>query len=70
MRLLLFFLLTIALLSTGSLHAAPVDICRADHQDLMPAMQVFEDPQANLSLEDVARLPDTHFNAADRKSVV
>ncbi|AUM68337.1 hybrid sensor histidine kinase/response regulator [Pseudomonas fluorescens] len=64
MRLLLFFLLTIALLSTGSLHAAPVDICRADHQDLMPAMQVFEDPQANLSLEDVARLPDTHFNAA------
>ncbi len=64
MRLLPFLLLTIALLSTGSLHAAPVDICRADHQDLMPAMQVFEDTQASLSLEDVAQLPDTHFNPA------
>ncbi len=30
----------------------------------MPAMQVFEDTQASLSLEDVAQLPDTHFNPA------
>ncbi|WP_460080171.1 hybrid sensor histidine kinase/response regulator [Pseudomonas sp. H3_H05] len=27
-------------------------------------MQVFEDTQASLSLEDVAQLPDTHFNPA------
>ncbi|MBC3373699.1 response regulator [Pseudomonas sp. SWRI92] len=64
MRLLQFVLLTITLLSTGLLHAAPVDICRADHLDLIPAIQVFEDSQANLSLEDVAQLPDTHFNPA------
>ncbi|AHL32335.1 histidine kinase [Pseudomonas brassicacearum] len=64
MRLLQFLLLAIALLSTGLLHAAPVDICRADHLDLMPAIQIFEDTQASLSLEDVARLPETRFNAA------
>ncbi|WP_339505011.1 hybrid sensor histidine kinase/response regulator [Pseudomonas sp. RL_105y_Pfl2_101] len=64
MRLLQFLLLTIALLSTGLLRAAPVDICRADHLDLMPAIQIFEDTQASLSLDDVAQLPETRFNAA------
>ena len=64
MRLLQFLLLAIALLSTGLLHAAPVDICRAEHLDLMPAMQIFEDTQARLSLEDVAQLPETRFNPA------
>ncbi|WP_223472528.1 MULTISPECIES: hybrid sensor histidine kinase/response regulator [unclassified Pseudomonas] len=64
MRLLQVLLLATALLSTGLLHAAPVDICRADHLDLMPAIQIFEDPQASLSLEDVAQLPETRFNPA------
>ena len=64
MRLLQVLLLTIALLSTGLLRAAPVDICRADHLDLMPAMQIFEDTQAGLSLEEVAQLPETRFNPA------
>ncbi|QGA48444.1 7TM-DISM domain-containing protein [Pseudomonas brassicacearum] len=64
MRLLQLLLLTIALLSTGLLRAAPVDICRADHLDLMPAITIFEDTQASLSLEDVAQLPETRFNAA------
>ncbi|WP_460097148.1 hybrid sensor histidine kinase/response regulator [Pseudomonas sp. S3_C01] len=61
MRLLQVLLLTIALLSTGLLRAAPVDICRADHLDLMPAMQIFEDTQASLSLEEVTQLPNTYF---------
>lgn len=64
MRLLQVLLLATAFLSTGLLHAAPVDICRADHLDLMPAIQIFEDPQASLSLEDVAQLPETRFNPA------
>ncbi|WP_058546882.1 7TM-DISM domain-containing protein [Pseudomonas fluorescens] len=64
MRLLQLLLLTIALLSTGLLRAAPVDICRADHLDLMPAITIFEDTQASLSLEDVAQLPETRFAAA------
>ena len=64
MRLLQFLVLTITLLSTGLLHAAPVDICRTEHLNLMPAIQIFEDPQARLSLEDVEHLPDTHFNPA------
>ncbi|MCQ6257389.1 7TM-DISM domain-containing protein [Pseudomonas sp. Q11] len=64
MRPLQFLLLTIALLSTGLLHAAPVDICRVDHLDLMPAMQILEDTQASLSLEEVAQLPDSRFNPA------
>lgn len=64
MRLLQFLVLTIALLSAGLLHAAPVELCRADRLDLMPAAQIFEDAQAHLSLEEVARLPDTHFNPA------
>ncbi|MBA1378217.1 hybrid sensor histidine kinase/response regulator [Pseudomonas brassicacearum] len=62
MRLLQFLLLTLALLSTGLVHAAPVDICRADHVDLMPAAQIFEDTQASLSLEQISRLPETSFN--------
>ncbi|WP_426386176.1 7TM-DISM domain-containing protein [Pseudomonas brassicacearum] len=64
MRLLQVLLLTIALLSTGLLRAAPVDICRADHLDLMPAIQIFEDTQASLSLEEVTQLPNTYFNHA------
>ncbi|ROM90158.1 MULTISPECIES: hybrid sensor histidine kinase/response regulator [Pseudomonas] len=64
MRLLQVLLLTIALLSTGLLRAAPVDICRADHLDLMPAMQIFEDTQASLSLEEVTQLPSTYFKHA------
>jgi len=64
MRLLQFLLLTITLLSTGLTHAAPVDICRADHLNLMPVAQIFEDTQARLSLEHVAQLPDTQFHAA------
>ncbi|CAH0310015.1 hybrid sensor histidine kinase/response regulator [Pseudomonas brassicacearum] len=64
MRLLQFLLLTITLLSTGLLRAAPVDICRADHLDLMPTIQIFEDTQGSLSLEDVEQLPDTRFDAA------
>ncbi len=64
MRLLQVLLLTIALLSTGLLRAAPVDICRADHLDLMPAMQIFEDTQASLSLEEVTQLPNTYFKHA------
>lgn len=64
MRLLQFLLLTIALLSTGLLHAAPVDICRADSLGLMPSAQIFEDAQASLSLAEVAQLPESGFNAA------
>ncbi|SCY92795.1 7TM-DISM domain-containing protein [Pseudomonas sp. NFACC37-1] len=64
MRLLQFLVLTIALLSAGLLHAAPVELCRADRLDLMPAAQIFEDAQARLSLEEVARLPDARFNPA------
>ncbi|MCL6700272.1 7TM-DISM domain-containing protein [Pseudomonas sp. T1.Ur] len=51
------------MLSTGLLRAAPVDICRVEHLDLMPAIQIFEDTQARLSLEEIAQLPETHFNA-------
>ncbi|WP_433861232.1 7TM-DISM domain-containing protein [Pseudomonas thivervalensis] len=57
-------MLTIVLLSTGLLHAAPVDICRADHLDLMPAIQIFEDTQARMNLEDVTQLPEERFNPA------
>lgn len=64
MRLLRFLALTIASLSAGLLHAAPVELCRAECLDLMPAAQIFEDTQARLSLEEVARLPDTRFNPA------
>ncbi|WP_431481907.1 7TM-DISM domain-containing protein [Pseudomonas thivervalensis] len=52
------------LLSTGLLHAAPVGICRADHLDLMPAIQIFEDTQARMNLEDVTQLPEERFNPA------
>ena len=64
MRLLQFLLLTITLLSTGLLHAAPVDICRADHLDLLPVAQIFEDTQARLSLQEVAQRPDADFKVA------
>ncbi|WP_434558567.1 ATP-binding protein [Pseudomonas sp. Z4-20] len=63
MRLLQFFLLTITLFSTGLLRAAPVDICRTDHLDLMPSAQIFEDAQAGLSRAEVAQLPESRFNA-------
>ncbi len=64
MRLLQLLMLTIVLLSTGLLHAAPVGICRADHLDLMPAIQIFEDTQARMNLEDVTQLPEERFNPA------
>ncbi|WP_434675347.1 7TM-DISM domain-containing protein [Pseudomonas sp. D3-10] len=64
MRLLQFLLLTITLLSTGLLRAAPVDICRADSLNLMSVVRILEDTQARLSLEEIARLPDTQFKAA------
>jgi len=64
MRLLQVLLLTMALLSAGPLHAAPVDICRAEHLDLMPAMQIVEDLPARLSVEEVAQLLDTQFKPA------
>ncbi|MHA6790740.1 7TM-DISM domain-containing protein [Pseudomonas bijieensis] len=64
MRLLQVLLLAMAMLSAGLLRAAPVDVCQADHLDLMPAINIFEDTQASLSLEQVAQLPDTQFNAA------
>lgn len=63
MRFLQFLLLTMAVLCAGSLRAAPVDICQAEQLDLMPAMQIFEDTQARLSLDDVARLPEARFDA-------
>ncbi|MDQ0654431.1 hybrid sensor histidine kinase/response regulator [Pseudomonas cedrina] len=62
MRLLQFLLLMMAVLSAGLLRAAPAEICQVEHLDLMPAMHIFEDPQARLSLEDVAQLPDARFN--------
>ncbi|UZE24715.1 response regulator [Pseudomonas sp. B21-056] len=64
MRLLRILVLALTLLSAGLLRAAPVDICQADPLDVMPAMQVFEDTQARLSLEDVAQLPEARFSAA------
>ncbi len=64
MRLLQVLLLTIALLSTGLAHAAPVDICRTDYLNLMPVAQIFEDTQAHLSLEQIAQRPDADFKAA------
>lgn len=64
MRLLQFLLLTITLLSTGLLRAEPVDICRADHLDLLPVAQIFEDTQARLSLQEVAQRPDADFKVA------
>lgn len=62
MRLLQFLLLTMAVLSAGLLRAAPVEICQAEHLKLMPAIHIFEDTQASLSLEDVAQLPEARFN--------
>ncbi|WP_411380292.1 hybrid sensor histidine kinase/response regulator [Pseudomonas sp. MPB26] len=62
MRLLQFLLLMMAVLSAGLLRAAPVEICQAEHLDLMPAIHIFEDAQARLSLEDVAQLPEARFN--------
>lgn len=62
MRLLQFLLLMMAVLSAGLLRAAPVEICQVEHLDLMPAIHIFEDPQARLSLEDVAQLPEARFN--------
>ncbi|CDF95805.1 MULTISPECIES: 7TM-DISM domain-containing protein [unclassified Pseudomonas] len=64
MGFLQILLLTMTLLSAGLLHAAPVDVCQAEQLDVMPAMQIFEDPQARLSLEDVAQLPDARFSVA------
>ncbi|MCE0461357.1 hybrid sensor histidine kinase/response regulator [Pseudomonas uvaldensis] len=64
MRLLQVLLLVTTLLAAGLLCAAPVDLCQADYQDLMPAMQIVEDAQARLSVEDVARLPEAQFHAA------
>jgi signal transduction histidine kinase/CheY-like chemotaxis protein len=64
MRLLQSLLLAMALLFSGLLRAAPVEVCQADYLDLMPAMQIFEDSQARLSLEEVSQLPATRFNAA------
>ena len=63
MRFLQFLLLAMAVLCAGSLRAAPVDICQAEQLDLVPAMQIFEDTQARLSLDDVARLPEARFDA-------
>lgn len=62
MRLLQFLLLMMAVLSAGLLRAAPVEICQVEHLDLMPAVHIFEDPQARLILEEVAQLPDARFN--------
>ncbi|MGK9419016.1 7TM-DISM domain-containing protein [Pseudomonas cedrina] len=62
MRLLQFLLLMMAVLSADLLRAAPVEICQVEHLDLMPAIHIFEDPQARLSLEDVAQLPEARFN--------
>ncbi|RMM39948.1 hybrid sensor histidine kinase/response regulator [Pseudomonas corrugata] len=64
MRGLQFLLLAMTLLSAGLLRAAPVDICQAEQLDVMPAMRIVEDPQARLSLEDIAQLPDARFNTA------
>ena len=64
MRLLQLLLLTIMMLSTGVLRAAPVDICRADHLDLLSVAEIFEDTQARLSLQEVAQRPDADFNVA------
>lgn len=64
MRGLQFLLLAMTLLSAGLLRAAPVDICQAEQLDVMPAMRIVEDPQARLSLEDIAQLPDERFNTA------
>ncbi|WP_104502838.1 hybrid sensor histidine kinase/response regulator [Pseudomonas orientalis] len=63
MRLLQFLLLTLALLSAGLLRAAPIDICQAEHLELMPTLRIFEDTQARLSVDDVARLPETRLAA-------
>ncbi|AZE83836.1 hypothetical protein C4J98_2423 [Pseudomonas orientalis] len=63
MRLLQLLLLTTALLFAGLLRAAPVDICQAGHLDLMPTLRIFEDTQARLSVDDVARLPEARFAA-------
>ncbi len=61
MRFLQCLLLTMALLFAGLLRAAPVDMCRAEHLDLMPTLHVFEDTQARLGVDDVARLPEARF---------
>ncbi|QBZ91810.1 hybrid sensor histidine kinase/response regulator [Pseudomonas viciae] len=64
MRLLQSLLLMIGLLVSGLLQAAPVEVCHADHLNLISATQIFEDPQARLSLEDVTQLPVASFNVA------
>jgi len=64
MRLLQLLLLTIVMLSTGVLRAAPVDNCRTDYLNLMPVVQIFEDTQARLSLQEVAQRPDADFKVA------
>lgn len=67
MRFLQFLLLAMTLVSAGLLRAAPVDVCQAEQLDVMPAMQILEDPQARLSLEEVAQLPDARFSTATSK---
>lgn len=61
MWLLQLLLLTTALLFAGLLRAAPMDACQAEHLDLMPTLHIFEDTQARLSVDDVARLPEARF---------
>ncbi|EJL05196.1 sensor histidine kinase/response regulator [Pseudomonas fluorescens Q2-87] len=64
MRLLQVLLLAMALLSTGLLRAAPVDICQSEYLDVMPAIRIFEDVEAKSSLAEIAQLPETRFHAA------
>lgn len=64
MRLLRFVLLALALLCADRLRAAPMGFCQVERLDLMPLMQVFEDEQARLSVDEVARLPETRFSIA------
>ncbi|MGY2183754.1 hybrid sensor histidine kinase/response regulator [Pseudomonas agarici] len=56
-------LLMVGLLFASLLHAAQVPLCQANYLNLLSATQIFEDPQARLSLEDVTQLPAARFKA-------
>lgn len=64
MRLLHCLWLGAALMFSGASRAAPVDVCAAEHLALMSTVQVFEDPQAQRTLEHVAALPQARFQTA------
>lgn len=58
-------LMAVGLLFAGLVHATgPLEACGAEHLNLLPDVQIFEDPHAVLSFEEVVQLPLARFTAA------